>query len=474
VKRQEERKYHKGLLQIIEKFKEKKSAELISTNEIFNKRSVEFQSYKKHFSISIEYDIFSEKQKSLKIGEYHKGIQIQFGSALYILENLFLNTLSTSRITGQIDRIRTIDFSKKQECYYNLIIPLEKQLDFLFQISQINFTTDLGYHSCNGTRATINDDSIQVYCIHNDKKEYFLAIDSDKKQTFEEFSEKASAVKIGIGYLSGFFAGDQGFYFAYTQKDKKEPKDFYCLSLRDSIKSNFKPINSNAYSYLHDNVHLAEKYKRLLQPVSLNQFSILCQKIHDSTDFAGMLMLMLESSVASLLFKPGGYAIALETLSDLVTANSKLKLAPIKDKSISKKIRKEILEVIYKNSSTIVPDDLIVLQKRIDQLNQPTNKSRLKAPFDLLNISINDEDLKILETRNDFLHGRVPDLTNEGSNRSIDRINKDLFYCSMRFYTLLNMIILKWIGYDNRVVNYPKIQENFIGIYLDEEPFRQV
>ena len=185
-------------------------------------------------------------------------------------------------------------------------------------------------------------------------------------------------------------------------------------------------------------------------------------------------MLILESSVASLLFMPGGYAIALKTISDIVIGKKKLKLAPIKDKTLSGKIRTEILEVLSKNSSTIFPDDLLTLQKRIDNLNQMTNKARLKAPFDLLTIILNDEDLKILETRNDFLHGRVPDLTNAGDKRSTERINKDLYYCSMRFYALLNMIILKWIGYDNRVVNYPKINEGFTQIPLEEEPFRQV
>ena len=44
----------------------------------------------------------------------------------------------------------------------------------------------------------------------------------------------------------------------------------------------------------------------------------------------------------------------------------------------------------------------------------------------------------------------------------------------MRFYTLLKTIILKWIGYDNRMVNYPKIHEGFKQIHLNEEPFRQV
>lgn len=74
-----------------------------------------------------------------------------------------------------------------------------------------------------------------------------------------------------------------------------------------------------------------------------------------------------------------------------------------------------------------------------------------------------------------FLHGRVPDLTNSGVNRTLERVNKDLYYASIRFYVLLNLLILKWVGYDNRILNKPKINEEFTEIILiDEEPFRQV
>lgn len=474
MKRKEAIKYHKELIQTIELFKKPKSGKLLSKKEIFNGKKAKFKPCGKEFTLDILYNIFSKNRKDLDVGEYHKGIQIQFGGTIYNLESVFLKNHAPPRITGSIDRIHTIGFSEKKKYYYRLIIPLEKELNFHFQIEETYFTTDLGYGSRTGTTAIINGESIQISCIHNDKKDYFLAIDSAVKQTFDEFAEKAHAVKIGMGYLSGFCAGNQGYFFAYTKNEMKKPEHFRCVALRDSIKSGYSPIYSNAYGYLHNNRRLAEKYYPLLRPVSLNEFSILCEKIHNSIDFSSMLMLMLESSIASLLFMPGGYAIALETLSDLVIGKKKLKLAPIKDKSLSRKIRKEILEVLNVNDSTISPDDLAMLHKRVDQLNQTTNKARLKAPFDLLTISINEEDLKILETRNDFLHGRVPDLTNAGTARSAERINKDLYYCSMRFYTLLNMIILKWIGYDNRVLNYPKIHESFTQIRLNEEPFRQV
>ena len=474
MKKKEEVKYHKVLLQTIEQFKKPKSGKLISKKEIFNGRTAKFKPHKKEFTIEFQYNIFSKNRKDLDVGEYYKRMQIKFGETVYNLESVFLGNHAPPRVTGSVDRINTIGFSEKKKYYYRLIIPLEKQLNFHFQIAETHFTTDLGYHSRTGTTAIINGDAIQACCIHNEKKEYFLAVDSAIKQTFDEFAEKVHAIKIGIGYLSGFCAGNQGYFFAYANKAMKQPEHFRCVALRDSIKSGYSPIYSNAYGYLHHNRPLAETYYPLLRPVSLNEFSLLCEKIHNSLDFSSTLMLILESSVASLLFMPGGYAIALKTISDIVIGKKKLKLAPIKDKTLSGKIRTEILEVLSKNSSTIFPDDLLTLQKRIDNLNQMTNKARLKAPFDLLTIILNDEDLKILETRNDFLHGRVPDLTNAGDKRSTERINKDLYYCSMRFYALLNMIILKWIGYDNRVVNYPKINEGFTQIPLEEEPFRQV
>ncbi|MFR3215981.1 MAG: hypothetical protein ACLTWE_10365 [Dysgonomonas mossii] len=472
--KKKEIKYHKIQLELIKEFKTSKLGKLISKKESFNGKNAKFSPHKKEFTINFQNDIFSKSRKNLSVGEYHKGIQIQFGKTIYNLENVFLGKYTSSEITGSIDRIHTDGFSEKHKCYYQLIIPLEKKLDFHYNIMETPFISDLGYYSRKGTTAIINGESISVCCIHDDKNKYFLAIDSSAKQTFDEFAEKTHAITIGIGYMSGYYAGNQGFYFTYTRRDKKEPKLFRCIALRDSIKSSYSPVYSNAYGYLYHNRPLAKKYISLLRPISLNEFSLLCEKIYNSLDFSSTLMLMLESSVASLLFMPGGYAIALETLSDLVIGKTKSTLAPIKTKSVSRLIRKSFLEILDINSATISSSDLEILKKRINQFNQTTNKARLREPFNLLSIDLLDEDLKILETRNDFLHGRVPDLTNAGSARSTDRINKDLYYCSMRFYTLLNMIILKWVGYDNRVVNYTQINEKFTQIHLKEEPFRQV
>jgi hypothetical protein len=247
--------------------------------------------------------------------------------------------------------------------------------------------------------------------------------------------------------------------------------------MRRTIKSTLCPTNTNPFAWLRGNRKVAEKYynKGLLRTVSLEEFSLLCQRLHDSVDFSSVILLILESSVASLLFSPGGYAIALESMSDIILANDKPKLAPIKDPAVRKTIVKGCQAIINENSSTILPDDVKALLGRIENtINQPTNKARLKAPFEFLGIELNPLDLQILESRNDFLHGRIPDITKAGANRSIDRMNRDLYYASMRFYTLLNILILKWVGYDNYVLNFPQIHREYCKVKMKEAPYRKV
>lgn len=171
---------------------------------------------------------------------------------------------------------------------------------------------------------------------------------------------------------------------------------------------------------------------------------------------------------------PGGYAIALETLAPLVFKVKKRSLNPVSDNNLWKDIRLEILAVINKFSESHPKHDYDLLSKKVDGLNRTSNRNMLKAPFEFLGIHLLSADVAIIETRNNFLHGTAPDLTNAGENRTTERLNSDLYYSALRLSTLLSMLILKWVGYDNYVLNYPKINEASTGITLDEEPYRKV
>jgi hypothetical protein len=339
------------------------------------------------------------------------------------------------------------------------------------------YTNDFLEWSRTATKAVIAGDEFIAYTLQNESRDKsFLGIECEVKMDYELFSEKAFALKNALGYLTGHLAGDGGYFFVYGKKEMKEIRHYYYSSFRNTIKSTYTPIHTNPYSWLHDKSKIAEGIykKKMLRTLTIVELSILTNKLYNSIDFSSAIILLLESSVASLLFMPGGYAIVLETLSDLIIGDDKLKLAPIKNKSKAKLLRKKLLETLDSECGDLPAEDYAVLKARIEQLNQMTNGERLKAPFNKLGIKLLDKDLEILRSRNDFLHGRVPDISKTVAEPGLEQKNRDLYYASLRFYTLLNMLILKWIGFDNYVVNFPKLNQEYCKIRLKEPYYRKL
>ena len=429
----------------------------------------------KRKGFTIEFDD-GYKPLKLDVGQRHKKIAFESPLSNVVFEYVWLLHHSPPFFSGDVDFFYTKGYSKKREYYYRLVFVLDKKFDFHYQIEETGYTSDLVW-SRTGTKAVIDGDELTAYTFTDSgHANNYFAIETDAKMNYDTFSNKAFALKNAVGYLTGFLAGDGGYFFAYQNKGMKNISHYYYCSFRDTIRSNYCPLHTNPYSVLHDKRKIAEKLynKKMLKPVSLEQLSNLANKLYTSLEFAGALILMLESSVASLLFMPGGYAIALETLSDLIIGSDKLKLAPIKDKSKSKALRKVLLVVLENECSTLPFEDLAVLKTRIEQINQMTNGERLKAPFTKLGIKLLDKDIEILKSRNDFLHGRIPDISKSNAELNIDKKNRDLYYASMRFYTLLNMLVLKWIGFDNYIINYAKLREDYSQIKMKEPYYRKL
>jgi hypothetical protein len=374
-----------------------------------------------------------------------------------------------SKIVSDVEFFHTKGFSKHRNYYFRLLVPLEKKLSLLFQLQRRSFADDFGWRHAEGTQATISGDVLQVCIFPDEKKKYYLSIESSLKQSFEIFSNKAHAVINGLGLLTGHLAGNSGWYFAYDKKDMQEHTHCLHYPMRNAIHGFYTPVNINPHAWVHDRPAAKKIYDaKILKPVSFEVFSRLCQKLYDAVDFSAAVLLMLEASVASLVFMPGGYAIVLESLADQIIGDLATDLAPM-DKPLARKVRKELCAVIETECAHLPKENREILLGKINNINQITNKSRLRTPFDLLDIPLNAMDLELINTRNDFLHGRIPDLTGEGDDRTEERMNKDLYYASVRFYTLLSRLILAWMGYENYVLNHAKIQEKFTRIPLDED-----
>jgi len=405
--------------------------------------------------------------------EQYRDLDFSFKGHTLRLEQVRVDTffLGHARVksTTEVDFFHTAGFRKTAAYYYRLIVPLEKKMDIHFQLARRIFVNDFGISSSEGTQATISGDILQVCLFQDDKKKHYLVIESKLKQPFEDFSNKVHAVINGLGFLTGHLAGNAGWYFAYVKNDLQTAAHFYHCPMRDSIHGFYTPVNTNPSAWVHNRAEAKRLHDlKFLKPVSNEVFSNLCQQLHDSVTFSAAILLMLEASVASLVFMPGGYAIVLESLADYMSPEEKEDLAPMKP-ALSRKVRQRLTAVINEECAGISEANRKILLGKIVHINQVTNKSRLRAPFERMKIPLNEKDDELISTRNDFLHGRIPDLTESGEDRPDTRKNKDLYYASVRFYTLLSRLILAWVGYDNYVLNHAKIQELFTRIVLKED-----
>ncbi|MGS0747388.1 hypothetical protein [Halpernia sp. GG3] len=384
-------------------------------------------------------------------------------------EKVFIISISPPSITGSISNFQTNGFNKEKHYHYRLFIPLKKKTDFHFYISHFTYETKK-HRSSECLRINYKELDIDLY-LYNDKEKgaNYLILDTSTKCSFDQFSAYCFSSLVSFGYVTGKFPQDEGYFFAYDKPDLKEPIHIYYTEFRDSINSMYSPIYGNAYGYIRES-KLAERIYPTLRTLTLNEFSKLCQWTHTSVDFSSILLLIIEASTSSLLVMPSGFSVALEGLTDLIVKKNESKLAPIKDKKLAKEIRTELKSVIDKYSEKIEKVGQQILKNRIDNINQLTNQSKLTKPFEVLKFQLTNEDIIAIEHRNDFLHGRI----NLALGEDTKNANKEIYYVSLRLYTLLSVLILKSIGYDNKIVNYPKIHEDIYKKILNEDHFRQL
>lgn len=468
--------YNIEALSFFQKIKEGLNGKIVKgINSNYKDKDIQIRYSNKSFQTTFE-DHRKPGKPTITTGKYFKSVIIMLNRKLfYILDGLFIDSHSPTVIQGSVNAIRNKGFTDLHKAYLKMVIPVKSNFVFRWTIEESNFSSDRVAVSRRGTKLNLYGEEIFIIIESDVDKNQYLIIESKKKQTFNAFNSKTHIIRIALGYLTGYYAGNEGCYFSYRDKKMEKMKGFKFQILRKEMKGLTQPVYANPFGWIK-NKKIADKYYKqgMLQPISIDSFSCLCQKLHASEELLSSLLIILESSAASLILRPGGYAIALETLSDVIIGGKEERFAPITNKNEAGKFRKELSDILKKYSSSEYFKDPETLQKNIDKINQMTNKERLKAPFKVLNIELSDEDLNVINSRNDFLHGRIPDFKNLGASRSIEQKDRDLYYASVRLYTLLNMLILKFVGFDGYVVNYAKIYEKGTRYLCNEDYYRKV
>ncbi|OMP75796.1 hypothetical protein [[Flexibacter] sp. ATCC 35208] len=366
-----------------------------------------------------------------------------------------------------------LNFRKGEEqfesnCYLRSIIPISEGFNcyFIFEIKTIHND----YNGVNKSLLEVEMDNNKFYIYATDiLNAGYLIIESLQPLSYNQFSQYCWTISIALAFFTGQLWQNEQYIFSYPTPDMALPTSISYEKLRPCLRSIYTPVTSNPYARIRSNkTELAESYFDKTKEVNKEVLSNLCNWVHKKDEHKIVILLIVEAKNSSLLMMPAGFAIALEALATLFEEWFPEAIVPIKNKAKARQIADQM-------KATLVPyqDDpdvnTFVIEKKLNAINSPTNRDRLKIPFEILNIPLTKEDDKALMYRNALLHGNVSLIPYDRQTFEMKELE-----LGMRLMTLANAIILKLMSYDGYIINHVRTPESVEDDTSSEAHFRAI
>ena len=461
-------KYISDTIAVMNTLESTKRLRVSNRRSIFKKTSFLKKGKPKGYFLEIATDAFGKLDVGSKVtaDAENKNIALNITDSYvrYVGSNITAKTQS-HRMQLHIFSFRSKGFRDKTAYYFRSVVPIAKEFSFYNIISDESFYND-EFSSRGLVRVDFNGHEFHVFIADRNKQRY-LCTDCITKLEIDDFMEFNWSIKVGLGYLLGNLPQDDEYFFAYGNKTMKHFSGFVYRQQRDSIRTIYTPVNANPFGWIKSHT-IAKKYYGKITEVSPAQVSRLCDIIHKEIDIKAILLLITESISRSLLIMPAGLSVALEGLSTFFYQKDSGKLKPIADKNIANEFVNGLKEILdrYKDKERFT--GYHILLSKIQNINSPTNRELLKAPFSMQGITLTGIDEEVLEYRNDFLHGNI----NLKPQKGRKSYTMDGFEISLRLLTLLNMCIMKMAGYSGHIINHVKTQEKGLGKTINEDYYR--
>lgn len=351
-----------------------------------------------------------------------------------------------ARFECHIRKYRTTEIPEMENQFYRIIIPTKDKQEpgSIFESSKIKidhtiFTAGL---------VTIN------FCNHSfhlfvktsdDKKQYFIFVESLEKTDYQTFIKNAEIILLSYAFVTGYFPRDQRYVQSTQDSSFSEISGVSFEILPKSFSSNYSVVPSSSLI-----IHLSLPSDIKFPLPSFNQ---LCNRLVSQETFAKVLLLLVEGHNLSIELRAAVYSIALEAISDIIYKENKWKYRPIPSKSIARKVRNALKSTLDTFSTEISSPGFILLKNKISGLNSSPSTEKLLKPFELMQIVLDTEEIDCIKKRNQFLHGQFPfRIANPNDKFQIEQIALTLFYC-------VSVLILKYIDYSGYVTYYPALNQ---------------
>lgn len=301
-----------------------------------------------------------------------------------------------------------------------------------------DFTTaseDKGFY--NAVTLKIEETELLFYHEQLGKDVGCFIIWPKKPIDFDKFQPMVSAIITAYGLLNGFYMLDTIYYIAVKELSSKSITSFYYENFKAAIQSGNPILDSGNYA------DVPESERKL----NSAQFNRLVNLFYKDQDCQRSAYLLIEAGLLNDTAKASIGAVALETITRKICAK-KSEDKIISDSSLISGIKHKLKKILKDYDASLNKEQLQLLTTKIDLINSKPNSNKLTTPFDQLGISLSEEELQCIKSRNFFLHGNLP------KNNNSDLTDQELLnVMANRLVMLSAMLLLKSVGYEGYVID---------------------
>lgn len=370
----------------------------------------------------------------------------------------------TDQITGEITTIYDENFPLLSESNFRLILSIDDE-DFGTVFLGAGYSCDGIHYALGLIRLNIKNVEYHVFR-HNGRanKKTYLTIECLDATNFQNFREDCELILKSVGFLTGNWYQNEHYFFSYVSNDFKLANSIYYKLFGDSVITNFEIINPQQFrSFIHTNPDNYPELTPLLFPEKI--LSTLANELKSKPELDRAIELLIEGNeIKSPLIRCSIFSVALETVVSLIHSENKAFFKPIKKTGQLSPILQEFKTIVDREKDKFSELEYSSLLKKVTYLNTPFNKDKFILAFERYKISLPEKYSLLLNTRNQFFHGKTP--YEEGTLKN--KI-KELHLEADRIYMLVSILILKYIGYEGHIKNQAAYRLETESFYNETE-----
>lgn len=394
--------------------------------------------------------------------------KIEVGNDAYYSDDaLVTKTIISSNVFPAIEyEVSLSNLHKGNDSkFYRIVLPLDRELDLIGLFTVYKFCFNHYGSSIELVKTYIEGREFHIYKLSNNKSNYLL-IDCLSEIAYEGFYNQVLCILCALGILTGCFVEDECFILSSDTLDFSSVCSIRFRSLRKSIYAPYQILPTNPYNFFSSDI--AQSKRNLMAHIHTDVFTRLVNKTYFSITLENSLFIFLEALSYPLDTQPACLSVVLEGLCNYIKEDNDKSFKPITDKRKARELKKCMKQLLDGYESDFSPDGRQIIEKRIDDINNPTNRGKFEKAISLLGLELTDYEKEALLNRNTFLH-----CTTELKSDYIE-IKQDspeyvkLFLACQILVRLLYKMILKIIGYEGNIVNILKHNDNLFESIKDE------